>query len=254
MSTEATAAENIKKAIDWVIEKLKMLAKMIRDFFQKVKEYLSGGKHAQALKMSEEAVKRLEKLASSQPNHEVFRRITSRGLLFAYSNVRLWESSSGNTGYKNALKALSPLIKEFNKLNIKQTESDAETEFDHCAKLIIEGIDRIKEESGKFAEKEDQGDTENYSNHALAIEIVKRYDAFLRVHTSIQLHMSDLQKAMDRILASKTYNLTVDEINIMRRQVNLLSNVINGLMSLGITQTIPTFDKIIDIIVLTFPS
>jgi tetratricopeptide (TPR) repeat protein len=256
MSTEANVGENIKKAIDWIIEKLKMLAKLIRDFFKKVGEYLSGGKHAKALKMKDEAVKRLEKLASSQPNHEVFKRITSRGFLFAYNNARMFESANGKFGFKNALKALSPFIKEF---NINNVTNDTEHDFDRCAKSIIDGLDKVKKESGKFAETNDQGDTDNYSNHALAIEMVKNYDLFLRANDSIQFYMSDFQKSIDRISASKLYNKTVvdqddiDKIHLLQRQVSLLSNVINGLMSLGITQSIPSFDKIIDIILLTLP-
>jgi hypothetical protein len=113
LSTEATVGENIKKAIDWVIEKLKMLAKLIRDFFKKVKEYLSGGKHDKAISENERAVNVLTKLGKSQPGHEIFKKLITKNLIFVYSNAKLWKlSNEATSGIDESFRWVASNIKD----------------------------------------------------------------------------------------------------------------------------------------------
>jgi hypothetical protein len=52
-STEANGAvaDKVKKVIEWIVEKLKMLARLIAEFMGKVKTFLDNSKHKQAVKL-----------------------------------------------------------------------------------------------------------------------------------------------------------------------------------------------------------
>jgi hypothetical protein len=263
-STE-NAAGNIKKVISWIIERIKALAKIISEFFEKVKSYLNGRKHAFALQIKDEAMKKIGGL-SEQPDHQIIRSLTDEKIIASYVKARLWRLSYKQPFqniYKKAIREISQIKNTFKNLNRNDIAALANNDNDNDKDELIRIFDSLASATEEKLNKYTAVVANGKNRYSVAIEVLKNYNIILEANDSIQEYVSELKSATDSlnsmadILNKKTAEATFEEtdynafVKLLREKVGFVSILLNKLLALNIAQSVLAIDKIIDVIHLT---
>jgi predicted RNA binding protein with dsRBD fold (UPF0201 family) len=249
MSVEGSGiGDNVKKIIAWIAEKLKILAGMIKNFFEKVRIYLSGEKHNRILLFKDEAATKLKTLLDKKNNHDIVNSLKSKKLLAAYLNAKDFLAAASSSSFDKMFKEM---ITEFNRKvtprsdNVVQ-EEDVKARFKDYQDAI--GAPLIKMEGKNI-------DLINRGFSPSIIDLINNYDIFLKANTFIEKYMYELNQVITYInklisslgnkSLSESDHSNMNELSIYKSQVNLLSGIVSDLLQLNIIQAIPTIDRAI---------
>jgi hypothetical protein len=271
LSTEGVnPQEVVKKAINWIIEKLKALASLIKQFFEKVNEYLNKTKNNKLLTVEARrlAVQKLINILNAYHNNEAVSILMSERMLFARYNA---SQVLASIPMKEFIKIYEDIINDVNRQVYKQNEDDKLVEKYNTYKEIIKTeFNKIKETS--YKDIENVQNFINYKNQKQpSVDVLDHYDDIFMANNSIQNYMNGLNKAITTINTiiktieneknnnnnvyyqnnrhdTTIFRTQLQQLRILQNQANLMSDIIYNLLSLQITQAIPSFHKAIVLI------
>jgi DNA-binding ferritin-like protein len=208
MSVEGSGiGDNVKKIIAWIAEKMKLLAKIIKDFFEKVKNYITGTAHKKIYALKNKALEKLKAiLNSSDPDNDTVKSLMQLRLMEAYYSAQ-----------------------QFLSLHSKKES-------------IIEKADEIKEKSRALAEKaatDVKSAFEVLRNYDI---ILSASELIQNLIAGFQKNINEINTRI-RTIGSSVGEAASEQVFELRNKTKALADTISKLFSLNITQAVPTIDR-----------
>jgi hypothetical protein len=264
MSTEGSGAiDAIKKVISWIIEKLKSLLNIIREFFGRIKKYMDDEKHRK-LSSTESinlALEELKHVISSFIESDLVNSLTQDRVLMAYYNARQFSKLFSQSSFEKSFDDFMVEIKNIVSNNYNAgTSEDISSKYDGFKEAIVDEIEKIKELSRDSVEKiqNDRKNTKYMGDSHPAILVIKYYkvilfseylirDKFITVLEKSIDRQNSILKEIERSMSSQTgeNNKDFGRVTAIKAQVSLMSSIINSLLGLNISQAAPTIDRAI---------
>jgi hypothetical protein len=239
--------------------------KFIADFFEKVKIYLNNEKHRKILQLTSESIKKLNWFLSRygtikipQEASEIIDSISNNRIFNSYFCSEQWVTKY-NAYRNNFEKAYQNFIQGVRKTNgivdidtipnsdikIKELFAEERTE-------LTEALENIRKISSSKIDQIDKTDT--YKN--ILPNILKNYSYILTAAESIQKYISEINTESKSLykIANTLYGYMQRDgmdpkymkyVFYLQEQINILTTVSTGLLSLNIIQAIPSIDKAI---------
>jgi hypothetical protein len=257
LSTEGSnAGEAVKKIINWIVEKLKMLANIIKQFFIKVNEFINKNKASKYFTPDNLHVAELKLLNIIDTYHDngAVNMLITKNLLFACYNAEKVYASIPMREFNSCYGDLVTDIK--NKVYRRDKSEELITRYDKYRKSIRTGLNNLKEDSLEQIEKVKKFIDYKNEKHP-AVFVLHHYHSLIMANDFIKEHMDTLNTLIAIINSDikeiennkpsmmRNESLGTEDIQVLQTQVSLMSDIISGLLSLQITQAIPTISKAI---------
>jgi hypothetical protein len=216
MSTEGiNAGETAKKVITWIVEKLKALANIIKEFFEKVKTYINNEQHKELSsdKSINLALENLKYVILNYVDSTIVDSLVQDRVLMAYHNARhfshLFSRSDFSTSYNNFMNGVEKIIS-----TNYDTTSTIENTYNDYKKSVIDKIEEVKELTKGFVEKDNniRKNMKFAGDSHPAIQVLKQYKTILYVQHLIQdkfiMELNEAIVRQNKILQSISHTLT----------------------------------------------